>query len=86
MEDRIGTAAHLAGFRLLTQAQREWAAGERLWLVPVLAHIADAGLYGIARLRYRPHTSMTAAWWAELSKKGERLIDVFDRLGNRTAD
>jgi len=86
IEDRIGTAAHLAGLRLLTQGQREWAAREGLWLVPVLAHIADAKLYAIARLRYRPHTSMTAAWWAELSTKGERLIDVFERLGNRTPE
>jgi hypothetical protein len=81
IEDQIGLAAHEAGHRLLTSGQSDWAEEQKLWLVPVLSHIAEAQLFGIARLRYRPHTAMTAAWWAELNETGERLIRLFDSLG-----
>jgi len=45
----------------------------------------EVQLYGIARLRYRPHTAMTAAWWAELTEKGVRLIELFTNLGAPSA-
>jgi hypothetical protein len=81
IEDRIGTAAHEAGRRLLTDGQANWAAEEKLWLVPVPAHIAEVQLIGVARLRYRPHTAMTSAWWANLVENGDRLIERFGELG-----
>jgi hypothetical protein len=33
--------------------------------VPVQKHIAEVAMVGVARLKYRPHTALTSAWWAE---------------------
>jgi hypothetical protein len=41
-------------------------------LVPVLRHFANVQMIGVARLRYRPHTKLTAAWWKDLHTKGEK--------------
>lgn len=37
-------------------------------------------MVGIARLRYRPHTTLTAAWWADLQTKGAEYVERYDRL------
>jgi hypothetical protein len=73
LEDRLGRAAHAAAEALLTPGQRIWANDEGLSLVPVPQHIAKVQMIGIARLRYRPRTSKTAAWWADLQRKGEQV-------------
>jgi hypothetical protein len=77
LEDRLGAAAHRAGLALLTEGQRDWVAGEGLWLVPVFRHIANVAMIGVARLHYRPRTTKTAAWLAELVDKGERLVERY---------
>jgi len=48
---------------LLTIGQQHGAVDK--WLVPVQAHMERVQLVGIARLRYRPKTKATAAWWAK---------------------
>jgi hypothetical protein len=65
---------------MLTDGQREWATGQKLWLAPVPRHIADVRMVGIARLRYRPKTRKTAAWWADLQAKGERFLRKYEAL------
>ena len=80
LEARLGEAAHAAGLALLTQGQQDWAADEALHLVPVLRHIANVTMIGVARLRYRPHTTLTAAWWADLQTKGIQYIERYVRL------
>jgi hypothetical protein len=80
LEDRLGRAAHEAARLMLTDRQREWAAGQKLWLAPVPRHIADVRMVGIARLRYRPKTRKTAAWWADLQAKGERFLRKYEAL------
>jgi hypothetical protein len=84
VEDQLGHSAHLAAFTMLTEGQRRWAAENRLRLVPVPRHIANVQMIGVARLRYRPHTRMTAAWWADLSTKGERFIANYAALADGT--
>ena len=74
IENRIGEAAHDAGRSLLTDGQREWAASEGLVLAPVPRHLSKVQVTGIARLRYRPKTRMTAAWWADLQTSGEEYV------------
>lgn len=74
LEDRLGSAVHAASRDLLTDAQRRWAEEEGLWLVPVRQHIANVQLIGVARLRYRPRTSKTAAWFAELNERSEKIL------------
>ena len=39
-----------------------------------LRHIANVQMIGILRLRYRPHTSMTAAWWQNLQTNAEKHL------------
>jgi hypothetical protein len=75
IEDRLGRAAHEAGRALVTEGQYEWAINKGIHhLVPVPRHIGNVQMIGIARLRYRPHTRMTAAWWADLNANAEKHL------------
>jgi hypothetical protein len=85
LEDRLGDAAHVAGRAMVTEGQYKHACGygadaSPLWLAPVLRHIANVQMIGVGRLRYRPRTALTAAWWAELNDKGERFIQHYQNL------
>jgi hypothetical protein len=73
-ERRIAAAAHDAGRAMLTEEQRDRAEANGLHLVPVRAHITEVQMVGIARLRYRPRTSATAAWFASMVKWDEWAI------------
>ena len=64
---------------LTTQIQRAYAEDFDL-LLPCHSTIPDCILLGVARLRYRPHTSRTRAWYAELQKKGRGFIRGFEKL------
>ena len=84
LEDQIGQAAHAAGASMLTERQCEWAIEENeLHLVPVPRHIANVRVIGIARLRYRPHTKATSAWWAEHIDKGQRYLERYQAIAER---
>lgn len=74
LEGRVYQAADAAGAGLVTEGQREWARENGLHLVPVPRHMANVQLIGIARLRYRPKTKTTAAWWGETQSRGEEYI------------
>jgi hypothetical protein len=82
VEDLLGAAADEAAVAMLTERQRAWAAEHDLRLAPVPHHIADVQLIGIARLRYRPRTRLTAAWWADLRSKGESHVARYLELGD----
>ena len=49
-------------------------------IVPVLAHIDKVQMIGLMRLRYRPHTRLTAAWWAEHHAVCHEFIDSYNAL------
>ena len=49
-------------------------------IVPVLQHMKKAHVRGIARMRYRPKTARTGAWWAELNNKGAELIRRYEQI------
>src|SRR5262249_27943975 len=89
IEDRLGRAAHKAAITLITEGQYDWAEKKGIrQLVPVPRHIANVQMIGIARLRYRPHTRVTAAWWADLNANAEKHIARYiemARLNNTTA-
>jgi hypothetical protein len=74
LEDQLGAAAEEAAALMLTEGQHARAMKDDLRLAPVPRHVAEVQLVGIARLRYRPRTRMTAAWWADLQAKGERHL------------
>ena len=84
IEDRLGRAAHEAGSALITEGQYDWAVEKGIHqLVPVPRHIANVQMIGIARLRYRPHTRMTTAWWADLKTNAEKHLARYAVIAGR---
>lgn len=51
------------------------------YLIPVYRHQEKAELYGIFRLRHRPHTTMTGAWWATLQDRINTALQTFENIG-----
>ena len=79
-------SAHEAGKALITEGQYDWAVEKGIHqLVPVPRHIANVQMIGIARLRYRPHTRMTAAWWADLNANAQRHLARYLELSGKNA-
>jgi len=84
IEDRLGRSAHETGRALLTEGQYDWAANNGIHqLVPVPRHIANVQMVGIGRLRYRPHTRMTSAWWADLNANAEKHLARYAEIATR---
>jgi hypothetical protein len=68
----------------VTEGQYGWAVENGIdYLVPVPRHIANVQMIGIARLRYRPHTRMTSAWWADLNAKAEKHLARYAEIAAR---
>ena len=42
--------------------------------------MANVQLISVARLRYRPHTKLTAAWWAETNTVCDAHIAEYEAL------
>ena len=82
IENRIGFAAHEAALSLLSEKQKSWVYSEAFIVVPVPRHWAKVQVIGIARLRYRPKTSMTAAWWADLQTKGDEYVRGYEEIAD----
>ena len=70
-ERTITTSAQTAAEAMLTPGQIEWAQKNALHLLPARASLPNVQLVGIARLRYRPHTKATAAWFAKKQEWNE---------------
>jgi hypothetical protein len=83
LEDRIGLAAEEAGIAMLNDALRDYVDRNDFNVVPVLRHLANVQMVGIARLRYRPHTKLTAAWWHDLHTRGEKYLAQYKALAKR---
>ncbi len=77
IESALGAAADRAGEAMLSEGQASWARSQGLKLVPVPRHMRNVQVIGIARLRYRPRTALTSAWWADLQGKGERHLERY---------
>lgn len=87
LADRLTAAANRAACSMLNAEGRDFVQKyppERcsMQLVPVLHHIANVAVVGVARLRYRPHTKNTAAWWAELHEKGARWVARYEAMAS----
>lgn len=87
LEDRLGRAAQQAGNSMLTEMQHERAYEHRgvTLVVPIKRHMANVQLISVARLRYRPHTKLTAAWWAETNTVCEAHISEYEALESRAS-
>lgn len=86
-ERTLALACEAAAQRCLTDGQIHYAFEElgADILAPAPSHILKATLKGVARLRYRPHTAMTSAWWADTitscRQYAEQYSEVYPRLG-----
>jgi hypothetical protein len=82
MEEKLCLYAHNAGHSLLTKKQSLWVGCEQLLLAPVPNHIKRVQMIGVARLRYRPKTRLTAAWWAELQNKYHEHVHRYQEISD----
>jgi hypothetical protein len=85
-ERELAHAASEAAAAMLTERQRNWSAEQGYHLVPVRRHIANATVVEVFRLKYRPHTEATAAWYALMLKSTAEYLAQYRALGrDRTA-
>lgn len=88
-EIKIGDAAHLAGKAIASDARVEsvfshsedpgdWMRSS--YFAPVRHTLPDVQMIGVGRLTYRPHTSRTASWWAELQESASRWISHYQEI------
>ena len=49
-------------------------------VVPVIRHIERAAVVTVARLRYRPRTSLTSAWYARHVESSREFADLYRRI------
>jgi hypothetical protein len=86
IESEIGEVADSAARRLC----QEWAIEEAInegfeYLCPVPQTLPDVQLIGVARLRYRPHTSRTAAWYGHLHTSGKTALAFYRKVAEGEA-
>ena len=79
-ERSVALAAHAAGGVCIAVGQKEWAVQQARHLLPVPSHIANLAVIGIARLRYRPQTRMTAAWFARSKASSEAWLPIYQKI------
>lgn len=84
MEAELGSAAYCAGSVMLAARLRNVDPG--LWFAPLPKHYANAAMVGIARLRYRPHTSNTARWYGQLQELGRKYLERYAYLSAGRTD
>jgi hypothetical protein len=81
IELEIGQAAHEAGLRMAFEERVTNASYEGFrYLCPVRSAVPNACMVGVARLRYRPHTSRTGAWMTRLLESGPAIRAEFEAL------
>jgi hypothetical protein len=77
-EYELARAAHHAALAMVTDGQRDWAEQHGYkWLIPVQRHIGNATLIEVCRLKYRPHTAATAAWYAVMQQTTSQYLDHY---------
>jgi hypothetical protein len=90
-ERQLASTAHAAAAAMVTEAQLRRAELEEHYdLVPVQRHIAKATLIEVFRLKYRPHTAATAAWYARMKESTAEWLARYeaiikDRANSQTA-
>jgi hypothetical protein len=80
-ERELASFAHEAAVAMMSDKQL-WRAEVEGYpnLVPVLKHITKATLVEVFRLRYRPHTSATAAWYAQMKESTAEWLARYDAI------
>lgn len=84
IETEIGTAADTAARSMCPEWLIENAENEGFeYFCPVSRTMPNVQMIGVARLRYRPHTRRTAAWYANLQQFGSRWIEKYQDITAR---
>lgn len=83
VEHALAIACHAAAKALLREDQQLEASDKGLWLAPLKAHLADAQMFSVARLRYRPRTALTSAWWAKLNQTCDGYRLAYEALSSK---
>ena len=77
-EYELARSAHCAALPMVTDGQRDWAEQNGYkWLIPVQRHISNATLIEAYRLKYRPHTAATAAWYVLMQQTTAQYLDHY---------
>jgi hypothetical protein len=80
-ECELARAAGAAAAAMVTEAQLSRAEAEGYpYLVPVQRHIAKVALVEVFRLRYRPHTTATAAWYAMMKESTTEWLAAYEAI------
>jgi hypothetical protein len=75
---RQSRVARRAAVAMVTDGQRDWAERNGYeWLIPVRRHIGNATVVEVYRLKYRPHTAATAAWYAVMQQTTAQYLDHY---------
>jgi len=78
LEFEMASAAHRAALAMIPDFKAEKATrGGYYYFAPVLNTRPNVQMIGVARLRYRPHTSRTGDWYGELLKNGPVWVDRY---------
>lgn len=84
IETEIGEVAETAARAMCPEWLIENAENEGFdYFCPVSRTMPNIEMIGVARLRYRPHTSRTAAWYAQLQQFGTTWIERYQDLAAR---
>jgi hypothetical protein len=76
-EHELAAAAQMAARAMLTEGQLNWSVEQDYHLVPVRKHIAKATVVEVFRLKYRPHTTATAAWFALMQQTTAEHLEYY---------
>lgn len=79
-ERELALAAQFAAQSMVTEGQLNWAEAEGYHLVPVQRHIVNAALAEVYRLKYRPHTKATAAWFALMMESTAKHLGEYQAM------
>ena len=79
-ERELALAAKSAAQAMITEGQLNWAEQEGYHLVPVRRHIVNAAGAEVYRLKYRPHTKATAAWYALMMEATGRHLGEYQAM------
>jgi hypothetical protein len=82
-ERELALAAELAAQTMVTEGQLTWSQEEGYHLVPVLKHIANATVVEVFRLKYRPHTTATSAWFGLMQQSTAEYLDHYRAMMTR---
>lgn len=82
LERKVTKAAEQAVIRMheAIDADSNLPVNDGYLFVPVPRHLKKAHVIGIWRLRYRPQTKMTGAWWADLNNSTNRYVEQYSEM------